>query len=613
MLAFLPGLLLPAGCSLNSSIHFSDAEVIGVGVSPGRATLGPAQSQQFVATVSGTPNGSVRWSLSGSGANSATRMVSSSLLGTISPDGLYVAPSHVALGTQVTIQATSMADPSKTANAPIVIVPASVAVTPATASLAAGATLQFAITLTGLANQEVVWAVNGIIGGDSTAGTITAGGAYTAPVAVPDAPVQITATSVEDNRAAGSAIVTVVKPSQSQTGPGSFYGAGLQFDVLDNHQVAQGDADFRFRATASGAATGFVWFDVYKKGGSSPGCAGAQCECDGYGCGTGGALEACIYPDDGTLRHLPADPLTQRGTGLAADPLACVTIQNPRSGQMLRSESFPNPPVLVQGILYHLHWHNADADADANFVSVDTGCVWHTSEPRQPTSPDTDMAVLSMYWDGSQTVVNEVATDTPIFQLNYADGTTQGQGYIGSWNDEPMDISGPAEVREQFTVSGGDRTVTSLAVRVIRVSGSSPLTVTLATVSGQILEQGQIPASVFPAGEALDGNPADSQLVTPTWGTYNFTLPRTLAQGQNYQIILSAPADTRYQDYGIEKGLGYTFTGSTFFADGYGQFSLDGGASWTGFTQADGTATGSLNHSNADIQFYFTTKAAIQL
>ncbi len=479
-------------------------------------------------------------------------------------------------------------------------------VSPNRATLNSGDRLQFTATVSGTSNQSISWNVNSLESstGGSNIGTITQDGLYLAPTDLTETiEVQVLATSLADQTHNAPVNITV-KPAVTQIATNRYYGSGVQFDVLSNVQVAQGDVDYRFRAASSGAATGFIWYDVYVRGGDTAGCSGIACECDGYGCGTGGTLQICIYPDDGSTSHLPTDPLTQQSTGLQRPPLACVSPANLRAGAVVRTETFPAPAKLIEGTLYHLHWHNSDPHPTLNFISVDDDCVWHPTAPRQPTIPDTDLEVMSIYNNGEKVIVKAVATDTPIFQLNYADGTTQGQGYIDSWNVAAVDISGKDRVRELFMVNGTDRTVTGVSVRVSRVSGASPLTVVLATKAGSVLAQGEIPAQQFPLGEALTSVASTSQNVTPAWGTYVFSSPAVLSLGESYQLILSASSDTVYQDYEIEKGAGYGFSTNTFFGDGYGQFSIDNGNSWAGFPQPGGDA----NSSQADIQFTFTTR-----
>jgi len=65
-------------------------------------------------------------------------------------------------------------------------------------------------TVTNTTNTAVTWEVNGIVGGNSTVGTITTGGLYTAPSSVPaQNPIMVTAVSVADPTKSDTAIVTI--------------------------------------------------------------------------------------------------------------------------------------------------------------------------------------------------------------------------------------------------------------------------------------------------------------------------------------------------------------------------------------------------------------------
>lgn len=86
-------------------------------------------------------------------------------------------------------------------------------VTPGSASVQVGAAQQFQATVSGNANQAVTWKVNGIPGGDSSVGTITSGGLYAAPNAIPTSgSVTVSAVSVADNVTQGSAAVIIQDP-----------------------------------------------------------------------------------------------------------------------------------------------------------------------------------------------------------------------------------------------------------------------------------------------------------------------------------------------------------------------------------------------------------------
>jgi hypothetical protein len=372
-----------------------------------------------------------------------------------------------------------------------------------------------------------------------------------------------------------SATPTAAPTPRPQT---QYYGPGIEFDSLNNHQVAGVDVDYRFRATTSGPLKSLMWYNIHSTCYNPPSA--------GYSCGTGGIMHICIQTDDGTSNH--------RTTGVN---LACVDNIAPLKSTF-PVEVFPSPAVLTKGQLYHIHWHNTDPDPLNNFVSVDAMFVWNPMVPRQPTILDNDLAIF-------RGAVLQTR-DTPIFQITYGDGTTQGQGYMEAWGGVSPLISGSSEVREQFTVSGPDRVVTHASFRLKRDSssiGTSPLMVTLKTGAGATIEQGAIPYNVFPLGTTNDNSGNQN-----AWGTYTFTAPRTLVSGQSYQVVLSAASDTKYRAPPIRRGPSYGFSSATFFSDGYGQFSTDGGSNWVGFTQPGGSS----NNTIADIQFYFTVTPSPQ-
>lgn len=94
--------------------------------------------------------------------------------------------------------------------------PVSVTVAPTSASLQVSQTQQFTATVTGSSNTAVTWQVNGVAGGNSTVGTISTTGLYTAPATVPNpANVTVKAVSQADPTKSASANVTVTFVSSS--------------------------------------------------------------------------------------------------------------------------------------------------------------------------------------------------------------------------------------------------------------------------------------------------------------------------------------------------------------------------------------------------------------
>jgi hypothetical protein len=97
-----------------------------------------------------------------------------------------------------------------------------VMVSPASANVQVGTDEQFTATVTGTSNAAVTWQVNGTQGGNSTVGTITAGGLYAAPQQAPDPDtVTITAVSQANTVANGQAVVTVTTTPELNVNPNS--------------------------------------------------------------------------------------------------------------------------------------------------------------------------------------------------------------------------------------------------------------------------------------------------------------------------------------------------------------------------------------------------------
>lgn len=259
-----------------------------VSVSPSSAVVVTQENRQFTATVTGSTNQSVTWSVNGvEGGNSQ--------VGYIDAAGRYSAPSVVPNPATVTVRAASVATPSAIGTASVTIrypapaissvtpnpaqagnvtltvtgtgfhnggsvrlngsaltttfvsstrltaigsasaassvpvtvtnpdgqvsnsytiavngatAPVTVTVSPSGATVRLRRTRQFTAAVANTSDKRVVWRVNGVTGGNSTVGTISSAGLYTAPGALPSpSQVTVTAVSVADSRATGSGLV----------------------------------------------------------------------------------------------------------------------------------------------------------------------------------------------------------------------------------------------------------------------------------------------------------------------------------------------------------------------------------------------------------------------
>ena len=206
-LALLSGLFLP-------QLAFPQ---VAVKVSPGNQRIRAGQDVKFSATVTGTTADApktVKWSVNGIPNGSAT-------YGLIKAEGkesnevTYCAPTDVPAKPEVTITATSDADPNEHADITVTLYEEVITLTPRSVTLVTDAKEQFTATVTDAPGNDnrFAWSVNGHLNGTSKLGKID-NGLYTAPLAVPDpAIVTITATSLADINKSASAQVTVVPVS----------------------------------------------------------------------------------------------------------------------------------------------------------------------------------------------------------------------------------------------------------------------------------------------------------------------------------------------------------------------------------------------------------------
>ncbi len=195
-----------------ASVMLTITSTFSISVS-GPAVVVTAASATYVASITpaamSNPSTMVNWSVDGVPGGNST-------VGTINAAGIYTAPLVAPAAGSVTITATAAADPAKSASQLVTInTMVGIMITPSPAlNIALENSQQFTAVVSGTLNQNVVWDVNGIIGGDLIVGTINNPGSgaipatYTAPVNMPGVPVTVRATSVFDNSQQASTSVT---------------------------------------------------------------------------------------------------------------------------------------------------------------------------------------------------------------------------------------------------------------------------------------------------------------------------------------------------------------------------------------------------------------------
>ena len=385
---------------------------------------------------------------------------------------------------------------------------------------------------------------------------------------------------------------TPFAPGERAVAPGSaslqhvsdtIYGTGLNADAKSNRTIAPGRDvvrhAIRWRASTSSNLEAIVvqWRT-------------SLIEPD-YSGGDLGTYRITVQTDDGTKVHHPS------GEVLSSMTLKMSEIPGiGGEGHKIRRHEFQDPPAIREGDLYHLVFENIDNNPRRNYLAINHLFTFEQLDPRQPMFSNLDLAVL-----GSQSAQGDQWTEdtrhTPNIDIEYANGVHDGQSYQNTHDEHFALIGGENQARERFTVSGGDREVTSMWVRVNRQSGSQPLSLILEAADGSLIEEHKLPAS-----RHVNTWPLGGQGDTGDWVGVAFETPRELIDGATYCVRLTAPEGTTYSTDSLLSRSDYDINGeymkSFRFDDGRSEKSTDGGATWESVhpTWAD----------YLDMQFYLT-------
>ncbi len=179
---------------------------ITVAVAPTSASVALGAAQQLTATVTNSTDALVNWSVNNVPGGNAIE-------GVISGSGIYTAPQNMPQPAAVIVEATSQADPTKSATASITITSdVTVSVSPPVANVELGAPQTFIakVSGSGAPNTVVTWTISGSGCGGTACGSVDANGNYIAPQVLPSfALVTLTARSVADPSKTSAASITI--------------------------------------------------------------------------------------------------------------------------------------------------------------------------------------------------------------------------------------------------------------------------------------------------------------------------------------------------------------------------------------------------------------------
>jgi hypothetical protein len=215
--------------------------------------------------------------------------------------------------------------------------------------------------------------------------------------------------------------------------PAGIYGPGIQGDSLANTALNRAGMQLacRFRAERAGELAGVRPYLIWSYARA------------GYHAGSGGTLRLELQEDDGTPLHGPSG----RVLALCVKPLALSKAAQgfyPLLG-------FDRKVVLKAGTLYHLVYANSDDQPGENFLSVNAIFSKSVSGRIQPRVADEDWAMLFRTSPQKPWALRRTAGSregfTPILEVDYQDGASQGVGYVEFWMGAGKPISGASAVR----------------------------------------------------------------------------------------------------------------------------------------------------------------------
>jgi len=452
MKRFLPlvlAALLWAGCGGKGSSP--STTTVAVTISPTTASVAGAATQQFTATVTGSTNTAVTWSVNG-------EVGGDTLIGTVSTTGLYTAPTKLPSTTTVTVTATSVADTTKAAPARVTLTAPTVTISiaPTSANVPAGGTVHFTPTVTSTDNNTAVtWSVSGCAAVAANCGTVDQNGNYTAPLSPPNEAITVTAAAVTDTAFFASAPITVQFGKASLNG--SYVFLAEQADNSSGSRFA-----FRggvFTADGNGNITGGI---TDSNSSAGPPLPNLSITSGTYSVGSDGRGAATIVDAKGSHRFAFALTSSTRGQLIQFDSSAVT------SG-FLRHQDQTAIGSISGPFVFSLFGDNSGPFAEVGQMSFSSGAISGTVDANNVGSVAQQVGIT-----GGTFTVGASGRGTAI--IPGAVGTSNFAFYIIDASDlifVDLDASGPRTAGPAYAQTTTSFSPSSLVSSVYFVNGNT--------------------------------------------------------------------------------------------------------------------------------------------
>lgn len=331
---------------------------------------------------------------------------------------------------------------------------------------------------------------------------------------------------------------------------------------LSNVPLRTNRAAYRFTADQSGEVDSIRLYYIVNTSKS------------GYANGTGGTVGMTVAPDDGN--GLPDESRLFPGRAEAAFGLNGGAIVGDRSeyvrDTLFRRWEFSEPVPVEAGQDYHIIFQNLDPDPTNNYVSLDLVIdllpeSLRGGDPIPSPATRNDYGFVESSSEGWRVADShrEGHRQTPIFEITYTDGNTQGQGFMQYEARATFQLTGTAAIRTTITVPE-DRSVSELAARVGAQGGGSVI-LEITTMDGEVLRSVEAPTDAL----------ANYRSAVWAEGTVD---PLTLEAGTQYAFVVRAGQGYSGDVVPLQAGVNYGFAPKSVFPFGTAQTSPDG-SSWT--------------------------------
>jgi hypothetical protein len=347
---------------------------------------------------------------------------------------------------------------------------------------------------------------------------------------------------------------------------GSIFGPGINMNYLGNIPVGRTPTSAygapmvcqRFRADTS--STVVSWRQFFQ-GGTE------------YGGGNGGTYDFYIVAD------LGGDRPDWQGTRFS-EAIGISPVSSGGTSNVGKLTSFTAHTALTAGTLY---WFVMDCNPyssnwGSNWISWNNEIHQFATSPYIPKYDDSDHITLQLTSTGVW-YNHHTRGSHNVMQLNYADGTVQGNTYMEIAPHRPFSLSSSTWLRQYFTVPvGQDPSTTGPTVRAQKSSGAGNLVVELQDSGGSAITTATLSAASFPTGADTLGDHAD--WVSGTWASS----PQVLSASTKYHLEIR-PASGNYYMVPLRKGsAGFGYSDLLEWPTGRAEYSTNSGGSYSVLT-----------------------------